>query len=102
PRERPLNLQQKADEKHSVDKDKSSDLVAILNLANRLNSDLKGLSNREKKEYFKQNFISLVRFNEWNDIYRQIIEVILGFGWKLYSQLVIKKDSGHSGLDPES
>lgn len=25
PRERPLNLQQKADEKHSVDKDKSSD-----------------------------------------------------------------------------
>lgn len=102
PRERPLNLQQKADEKHSVDKDKSSDFVAILNLANRLNSDLKGLSNREKKEYFKKNFISLVRFNEWNDIYRQIIEVIHGFGWKLNSQLVIKKDSGHSGLDPES
>ncbi|ORU24277.1 ATP-dependent RNA helicase HrpA, partial [Francisella tularensis subsp. holarctica] len=100
PRERPLNLQQKADEKHSVDKDKSSDFVAILNLANRLNSDLKGLSNREKKEYFKKNFISLVRFNEWNDIYRQIIEVIHGFGWKLNSQLVIKKDSGHSGLDP--
>lgn len=91
PRERPLNLQQKADEKHSVDKDKSSDFVAILNLANRLNSDLKGLSNREKKEYFKKNFISPVRFNEWNDIYRQIIEVIHGFGWKLNSQLVIKK-----------
>ncbi|MDE4957386.1 hypothetical protein NAI59_10905, partial [Francisella tularensis subsp. holarctica] len=36
PRERTLNLQQKADEKHSVDKDKSSDFVAILNLANRL------------------------------------------------------------------
>ncbi|MDE4980416.1 hypothetical protein NAI42_11445, partial [Francisella tularensis subsp. holarctica] len=54
PRERPLNLQQTADEKHSVDKDKSSDFVAILTLANRLNSDLKGLSNREKKEYFKK------------------------------------------------
>ncbi|MDE5037712.1 hypothetical protein, partial [Francisella tularensis] len=39
---------------------------------------------------------------EWNDIYRQIIEVIHGFGWKLNSQRVIKKDSGHSGLDPES
>ncbi|MDE5039600.1 hypothetical protein NAI75_09465, partial [Francisella tularensis subsp. holarctica] len=58
-RERPLNLQQKADEKNSVDKDKSSDFVAILNLANRLYSDLKGLSNREKKEYFKKIFISL-------------------------------------------
>lgn len=102
PRERPLNLQQKADEKHSIDKDKSSDFVAILNLANRLNSDLKGLSNREKKEYFKKNFISPVRFNEWNDIYRQIIEVIHGFGWKLNSQLVIKKDSSDSELDLES
>lgn len=54
PRERPLNLQQKADEKHSIDKDKSSDFVAILNLANRLNSDLKGLSNREKKNISKR------------------------------------------------
>lgn len=83
PRERPLNFQQKADERHSVDKDKSSDFIAILNLANRLNSDLKSLSNREKKDYFKRNFISPVRFNEWNDIYRQIVEVIHGFGWKL-------------------
>ncbi|WP_150466583.1 ATP-dependent RNA helicase HrpA [Francisella sp. SYW-9] len=83
PRERPLNFQQKADEKHSVDRDKSSDFIAILNLANRLNAELKDLSNREKKEYFKKNFISPVRFNEWNDIYRQIIEVIHGFGWKL-------------------
>ncbi|XSZ46971.1 hypothetical protein ACP8HZ_07355 [Francisella noatunensis] len=29
PRERPLNFQQKADEKHAVDKDKSSDFIAI-------------------------------------------------------------------------
>lgn len=48
PRERPLNFQQKAEEIHSLDKDKSSDFIAILNLANRLNSDLKELSNREK------------------------------------------------------
>ena len=93
PRERPLNFQQKADEKHSVDKDKSSDFIAILNLANRLNSDLKGLSNREKKDYFKRNFISSVRFNEWNDIYRQIVEVIHGFGWRLHN-----KNSCHSEL----
>ncbi|MDE4942745.1 hypothetical protein, partial [Francisella tularensis] len=34
--------------------------------------------------------------------YRQIFEFIHGFGWKLNSKLVIKKDSGHSGLYPES
>ena len=69
PRERPLNFQQKANEKHSIDKDNFSDFIVILNLANRLNSDFKGLSNKEKKEYFRQNFISPIRFNEWNDIY---------------------------------
>ncbi|GAB4221825.1 MAG: hypothetical protein Kow0076_0840 [Francisella sp.] len=85
PRERPLNFQQKADEKHAIDKDNSSDFITILNLAKRLYSDLKGLSNKEKKEYFRYNFISPIRFNEWNDIYRQIVEVIHQFKWKLSS-----------------
>ncbi|AEE26801.1 ATP-dependent RNA helicase HrpA [Francisella hispaniensis] len=104
PRERPLNFQQKADEKHSIDKDKSSDFIAILNLANRLNSDLKSLSNREKKEYFKKNFISPIRFNEWNDIYRQIVEVVHGFGWRLnnviksglIAESPVRRKTGHS------
>lgn len=98
PRERPLNFQQKADEKHAVDKDKSSDFIAILNLANRLNSDLKGLSNREKKEYFKKNFISPVRFNEWNDIYRQIVEVVHGFKWKLSSDVELNYENLHKAI----
>ncbi|BCD91436.1 ATP-dependent helicase [Francisella halioticida] len=101
PRERPLNFQQKADEKHSVDKNKSSDFITILNLANRLSIDLRELSNREKKEYFKKNFISPVRFNEWNDIYRQIVEVIHGFGWKLNSNHQSKQSICHSELDLE-
>ncbi|MEY8673086.1 ATP-dependent RNA helicase HrpA [Francisella philomiragia] len=98
PRERPLNFQQKADEKHNVDKDKSSDFIAILNLANRLNSDLKGLSNREKKEYFKKNFISPVRFNEWNDIYRQIVEVVHQFKWKLSSNEKLDYENLHKAI----
>lgn len=98
PRERPLNFQQKADEKHAIDKDKSSDFIAILNLANRLNSDLKGLSNREKKEYFKKNFISPVRFNEWNDIYRQIVEVIHQFKWKLSSNEKLDYENLHKAI----
>ncbi|QIV95694.1 ATP-dependent helicase HrpA [Allofrancisella inopinata] len=102
PRERPLNFQQKADEAHGVDKDKSSDFIAILNLANRLNLELKELSNKEKKEYFRRNFISPVRFNEWSDIYRQIVEVIHGFKWKLNNAVILKQNIRHSGLDPES
>ena len=97
-RERPLNFKQKAEEIHSLDKDKSSDFITILNLANRLNSDLKGLSNREKKEYFKKNFISPVRFNEWNDIYRQIIEVVHQFKWKLSSTEELNYENLHKAI----
>ncbi|AJC49347.1 ATP-dependent RNA helicase HrpA [Allofrancisella guangzhouensis] len=98
PRERPLNFQQKADEIHSVDKDKSSDFIAILNLANRLNLELKGLSNKEKKEYFRKNFISPVRFSEWSDIYRQIVEVVHGFKWKLASTGDLNYESLHKTI----
>ena len=83
PRERPLNFQKNADEKHAVDKDKNSDFITIINLANRLKIELKDLSNKQKRHYFRKNFISPVRYNEWNDIYRQIVENINQFGWKL-------------------
>jgi ATP-dependent helicase HrpA len=39
PRERPLNFQQKSDNAHAVDKDKNSDFISILNLANRVTAD---------------------------------------------------------------
>ncbi len=66
-----------------VDKDKNSDFISILNLANRVTADIKDLSNNQKKDYFRKNFISPVRFNEWNDIYRQVVETIHKFKWKL-------------------
>jgi ATP-dependent helicase HrpA len=83
PRERPLNFQQKSDNAHAVDKDKNSDFISILNLANRVTADTTDLSNKERKDYFRKNFISPVRFNEWNDIYRQVVETIHKFKWKL-------------------
>lgn len=67
-------------------------------MANRLNSDLKGLSNREKKEYFKKNFISPVRFNEWNDIYRQIVEVVHQFKWKLSPNEKLDYENLHKAI----
>lgn len=98
PRERPLNFQEKADTKHSADSDKNSDFITILNLANRLSTDLKDLSNKDKKEYFRKNFISPVRFNEWNDIYRQVIETIHSFKWKLNSAKELNYENFHRAL----
>ncbi|MFC4892646.1 ATP-dependent RNA helicase HrpA [Pseudofrancisella aestuarii] len=98
PRERPLNFQEKADIKHSADNDKNSDFITILNLANRLSTDLKDLSNKDKKGYFRKNFISPVRFNEWNDIYRQVIETVHSFKWKLNSTKELNYENFHKAL----
>ena len=98
PRERPLNFQQKSDNAHAVDKDKNSDFITILNLANRVTADTKDLSNKEKKDFFKRNFISPVRFNEWNDIYRQVIETIHKFKWKLNESKELSYENLHKAL----
>ena len=98
PRERPLSFQQKSDAAHAVDKDQSSDFIGIINLANRLHKDTQDLSNREKKDYYRKNLISPVRFNEWNDIYRQIVASVHAFKWKLSTHSDPSYENLHKAL----
>ena len=53
------------------------------------------MSNRE---YFKKNFISRIRFNEWNDIYRQTIEVVHQFKWKSSSNEELNYENLHKAI----
>ena len=98
PRERPLNAQEKSDQKHNVDNDKNSDFLTILNFATRVSKDIKDLTNRQKRDYFKKNYISIVRFNEWRDIYRQIKEVTNNFKWKTSINNELSYENIHKSL----
>ena len=72
PRERPLDKQQAADEKHSVFKDKTSDFIFYINLWNAYHDEKKELSNNQLRKWCKKNFISWMRMREWLDTHKQI------------------------------
>jgi ATP-dependent helicase HrpA len=72
PRERPLDKQQVADEKHVTFKDKVSDFVFYINLWNAYHSEKKVLSGNQLRKWCKKNFISWMRMREWIDTFNQI------------------------------
>ena len=76
PRERPLDRQQAADEKHSVFKDKASDFIFYLNLWSAYHEEKKELSGNQLRKWCKKNFISWMRMREWIDTHRQIKKLL--------------------------
>ena len=77
PRERPLDKQQAADEKHAAFSDKFSDFIFYLNLWNAYHSEKKTLSNNKLRKWCKTHFISWMRMREWIDTYNQIKRMLL-------------------------
>lgn len=72
PRERPLDKQQAADEKHAVLTDKLSDFIFYINLWNAYHAEKMVLSANQLRKWCKKNFISWMRMREWIDTHSQI------------------------------
>jgi len=72
PRERPLDKQQAADEKHREFVDKASDFIFYINLWTAYHQEKKTLSGNQLRKWCKQNFISWMRMREWIDTHNQI------------------------------
>ncbi|HIO91644.1 MAG TPA: ATP-dependent RNA helicase HrpA [Leucothrix mucor] len=72
PRERPLDKQQAADEKHSRFKDKKSDFISYLNLWNYYQEKRKELSQGQLRRLCKKEFLSYMRMREWFDTHKQL------------------------------
>ncbi|BBG58833.1 ATP-dependent RNA helicase HrpA [Providencia rustigianii] len=76
PRERPLDKQQAADEKHRRFHDKQSDFMAFLNLWDYLKEQQKALSNAQFRKMCRQDFLNYLRIREWQDLYTQLRQVV--------------------------
>ncbi|WP_455210943.1 ATP-dependent RNA helicase HrpA [Kaarinaea lacus] len=93
PRERPLDAQQKADEKHQAFVDDRSDFIFFLNLWTTFQEKIKHLSNNKLRKYCHENFLSYLRMKEWRDVYKQLHTLVTEMGWRQntepaeYSQL---------------
>ena len=100
-RDRPLELQQAADEKHKPFDDERSEFVGTLKLWQWIEAgrgvhghadgrgaqvDRPRLSNRQQEQRLREQFISPRRVREWRDIHAQLATVVAEHGWRLNTQ----------------
>ena len=75
PRERPRELQQKADDCHRRFRDERSDFIGLLRLWEFVReTERKGTGHLRR--VCKESFLSFIRIREWGEIYRQLEEII--------------------------
>jgi ATP-dependent helicase HrpA len=97
-RDRPLEQQQAADEKHKLFDDEKSEFVGTLKLWHWIEqgrgvhghagqkheaTDQHKLSNRQQEQRLREQFISPRRVREWRDIHSQLHTVVAEHGWRL-------------------
>ncbi|TQV78700.1 ATP-dependent RNA helicase HrpA [Exilibacterium tricleocarpae] len=72
PRERPVERQQAADEKHRRFRDPQSDFLAYLNLWEYAEQQRQALSQNQWRRQCRKEFLSYLRLREWRDIHYQL------------------------------
>jgi len=76
PRERPIERAQAADQAHARFKAERSDFLTFLNLWQAFQEQQKQLSNSKLRAWCREHFLSFLRMREWQDIHRQITQII--------------------------
>jgi ATP-dependent helicase HrpA len=73
PRERPLERQQAADEKHRRFRDEHSDFLALLKLWEYYHDQARQLSKNQLRNLCQAEFLSFVRLREWHDLHHELL-----------------------------
>ncbi len=87
-RDRPMEQQQAADERHKKFDDEKSEFMGYLKLWKWLEESKGGsgehkLSHRRYEALLRENFVSVRRVREWRDIHSQLHTVVAEHGWRL-------------------
>jgi len=82
PRERPLESQQAADEKHRRFADEKSDFIAYLNLWDHYHEQARHLSNSKLRKLCRSEFLNYLRMREWHDLHGQLLAQVRELGMK--------------------
>ncbi|MBX3635458.1 MAG: ATP-dependent RNA helicase HrpA, partial [Rubrivivax sp.] len=99
-RDRPLEAQQAADEKHRLFDDEKSEFMGTLKLWRWIEAgrgvhghageaqsrtDQHKLSNRQQEQRLREQFVNPRRVREWRDIHSQLLTVVAEHGWRVNS-----------------
>ena len=76
PRERPGDKAKYADEKHKAYQNESSDFLSFLVLWREIQRQKKTLSNNQFRKYCRENFLAYMRIKDWEDIRRQLLDLV--------------------------
>lgn len=82
PRERPFDKQQAADACHAVFQDEDSDFLSYLKVWDFFEELRQKLSRSQLRKACQQNFLSYNRMVEWQDVHRQLLDLVSEFGLK--------------------
>jgi ATP-dependent helicase HrpA len=82
PRERPMEATAEADRCHARFADARSDFVALLNLWNYLQNQVRQLSSARFRKRCKAEYLSWTRVREWRDVFRQVRDQALAMGMR--------------------
>ncbi|MBU2965847.1 ATP-dependent RNA helicase HrpA [Amphritea sp. 2_MG-2023] len=86
PRERPMDKQQAADQKHREYADEESDFVTLVNLWNLYEEQRQELSQNQLRKYCQKQFLSYMRMREWRDVHRQLHLICRNLDYKENTQ----------------
>ena len=98
PRDRPMEYQQQADEKHKKFADERSEFLSFVKIWRWFEDAIEHKkTNRQLQENCRENFLSQVRLREWRDVHSQLLTIVREQGWRL-NELPATYDQLHMAL----
>jgi ATP-dependent helicase HrpA len=76
PRERPMELRQAADEKHSEFADRRSDFLGFVRLWEWFQEQRRHLTQSKLRAACRERFLSFPRMREWGEVYAQLRDLV--------------------------
>ncbi|MGJ7913907.1 ATP-dependent RNA helicase HrpA [Massilia sp. LXY-6] len=84
PRDRPMEYQQQADEKHKKFADEKSEFLSYVKIWRWFEQAIEHKkTNRQLQENCRENFLSQVRLREWRDVHSQLFTIVKEQGWRM-------------------
>ncbi len=83
PRERPIEKRDAADQAHAFFADPESDFIAFLKLWDEYLKQKEELSSSRLRKWCVSTFLSYIRMREWQDIHRQLVQLVREMGWQV-------------------
>ncbi len=98
PRDRPMEYQQQADEKHKKFADEKSEFLSYIKIWRWFEDAIEHKkTNRQLQENCRENFLSQVRLREWRDVHSQLLTIVKEQGWRM-NELAATYDQVHLAL----